>query len=112
MKPRCFAEGLTDINTDVTAIKPGGDPCFTLAVECSYDPHVFARPGEVDAPCTGYPSPWWGAPGGVSVETGHTECDVCPGTNLRAFSGRPGDPCTGFYYRTGASRTGKLDFCH
>ncbi len=43
-----------------------------------------------------------------SQKTGHLECDACPGVKLDRFKGDPGEPCNGFYWRTGEATTGTL----
>lgn len=88
-----------------------GFDCAPNGVVCS-DRHYTAyhRPGHADEPCTGYAVPRWGDPD-PEKKTGHLECDVCAGSKLDAFRGHDGEPCSGFYWRTGETKSGKLAHC-
>ncbi len=70
----------------------------------------YHLPGRADDPCSGFAVPRYGAPD-PERKTGHLECDVCAGSKLDAFKGHDGEPCSGFYWRTGETKTGKLAHC-
>jgi serine/threonine-protein kinase len=100
---------------DGDTFKPlyGDDPCGLKTAECP-DPKVdkYRLPGTVDVACSGYVTPWKGeSTDDPMLTTGHYECDVCAGANLASFAGRRGDPCSGFYWRTGQPLDGTLDYC-
>lgn len=71
---------------------------------------TYHVPGRADEACSGFVVPRYGA---VDPErkSGHLECDVCSGSKLDAFRGHDGDACSGFYWRTGETKTGKLAHC-
>jgi serine/threonine-protein kinase len=88
-----------------------GLDCAPNGVMCSDRQYTaYHRPGHADEPCTGYAVPRFGEPD-PERKTGHLECDVCAGAKLDAFKGHDGDACSGFYWRTGETKTGKLAHC-
>ncbi|MBA3462008.1 MAG: serine/threonine protein kinase [Deltaproteobacteria bacterium] len=90
--------------------KDGG--CQKLLVECPDKRYAeFHVPGTQGAACSGYEVPLFEARGSPDPIRGTLNCDVCPGTRLDSFRGQPGDPCTGYYWRTGEQKTGKLAHC-
>ncbi len=88
-----------------------GLDCAPNGVVCS-DPQYtkYHLPGRADAACAGYSVPRYGDPD-PERQTGHLECDVCAGAKLDAFAGHDGEACSGFYWRTGETKTGKLAHC-
>lgn len=72
---------------------------------------LYTRPGRADEACTGYVVPRWGEDRETNRTTGHLECDVCAGAKLGAYTGHPGEACSGYYWRTGETKTGKLAHC-
>ena len=71
---------------------------------------AYHLPGRADDSCTGFVVPPWGE-ADPTRKTGHLECDVCAGAKLDAFRGHDGEACSGFYWRTGETKTGKLAHC-
>ncbi|CAN5847320.1 hypothetical protein BH11MYX3_BH11MYX3_21370 [soil metagenome] len=71
---------------------------------------TYHLPGRADEPCSGWVVTELGAPD-ERKQNGHLECDVCPGVNLDRFKGHEGEPCSGFYWRTGEAKTGTLAHC-
>ena len=85
--------------------------CMPNGFMCSDEQFTaYHLPGRADEPCAGYSVPRYGDPDPVR-KTGHLECDVCAGAKLGAFKGHDGDACSGFYWRTGETKTGKLAHC-
>lgn len=91
-----------------------GDPpsCIPNSWLCREEGFAaYARPGHADEPCSGYSVPRWGGDPDPAKKSGHLECDVCAGAKLDTYSGHPGDACTGYYWRTGETKAGKLAHC-
>jgi len=87
--------------------------CVLVSVVCPDAQYAaYHRPGRVDEPCSGFLVPRWGwGDPDPTRQQGHLECDVCAGAKLDAFRGHDGEACTGFYWRTGESKSGKLAHC-
>ncbi len=91
----------------------GSEPidCAPNGVVCGDKLYTkYHLPGRADEACSGFGVPRWGEPDPNRV-TGHLECDVCPGVPLDRFPGREGEPCGGFYWRTGEPKSGTLAHC-
>ena len=88
-----------------------GLDCAPNGVVCTDREYTtYHLPGRADEACVGYTVPRYGDPD-PERQTGHLECDVCAGAKLDAFKGHDGEACSGFYWRTGETKTGKLAHC-
>ncbi len=108
---RCDTAGGRSLCPSKAVIDPSCYDCGANFVVCPDALYAtYHLPGRVDEPCKG----WMVTQSGDPDETrynGHLQCDVCPDVNLGRFKGHAGEPCSGFYWRTGEAKTGTLAHC-